>query len=136
MGKDLFRRNNGLNGLHSILKRRCLMSITEIGCCGAYCGTCPALIQHTCKGCKIGYDNHERDLSKAKCAIKVCCIGHHFQSCADCSKYESCLTLNEFYLKNGYKYQRYKMATEYIRNQGYEAFLKLADNWKGPYGKY
>jgi len=112
------------------------MSIIEIGCCGAYCGTCPALMQRACKGCKLGYDRNERDLSKAKCAIKVCCIGNHFQSCADCSKYESCLTLNEFYRKRGFKYRKYKMATEYIRKSGYNAFLKVADTWSGPYGKY
>ena len=32
------------------------MSISEIGCCGAYCRTCSAFIEQVCKGCKVGYD--------------------------------------------------------------------------------
>ena len=50
------------------------MSITEIGCCGAYCGTCPELRKQRCLGCKIGYDNGQRDLKKAKCKMKICCM--------------------------------------------------------------
>ena len=30
--------------------------------------------RHLCKGCKIGYDTGERDIAKAKCAMKVCCV--------------------------------------------------------------
>ena len=36
----------------------------EIGCCGAYCGTCREY-QKTCKGCKPGYLDGSRDLSRA-----------------------------------------------------------------------
>jgi hypothetical protein len=28
--------------------------------------------ERTCRGCKLGYEHGERDLSKAKCEIKVC----------------------------------------------------------------
>jgi len=31
------------------------MSFEEMGCCGAYCGSCPVLKSGACKGCKNGY---------------------------------------------------------------------------------
>ncbi|KNY26940.1 DUF3795 domain-containing protein [Pseudobacteroides cellulosolvens] len=112
------------------------MSILDVGCCGAYCGTCPVLKDQTCKGCKIGYEDGERDILKAKCRIKVCCINRKQQSCADCNEYSSCSTVNDFYNKNSYKYRKYKQATDYIRMYGYEAFLNIADTWKNAHGKY
>lgn len=112
------------------------MSIMEIGCCGAYCGTCKVLKEQTCKGCKLGYENKERDLSKAKCRIKVCCISRNYNSCADCPEIEKCQTINEFYGKKGYKYTKYMQATEFIRQNGYDEFIKIADTWKNAYGKY
>lgn len=42
------------------------MSIEEIGCCGAYCGTCRELKEHLCRGGKLGHKTGERDISKAK----------------------------------------------------------------------
>ncbi len=112
------------------------MSILEIGCCGALCGTCPVLKEQACKGCKIGYEDGNRDISKARCKIKVCCINKKYQSCADCLEYDTCSVLNDFYNKNGYKYRKYKQATDYIRKHEYEDFLEIADNWKNAYGKY
>lgn len=112
------------------------MSISEIGCCGAYCRTCSAFIEQTCKGCKIGYESGTRDILKAKCKMKVCCISKKLQSCADCSEYSTCSILNDFYNKNGYKYKKYKQAIDYIRTYGYDAFLEVADKWKNAYGKY
>lgn len=50
------------------------MSVVEIGCCGAYCKTCKVYTVKACKGCKIGYENGERDVAKAKCSIKRCCM--------------------------------------------------------------
>ncbi|MDD4096182.1 MAG: DUF3795 domain-containing protein [Oscillospiraceae bacterium] len=112
------------------------MSISEMGCCGAYCGTCRVFREHLCKGCKIGYENGDRDLSKAKCRMKVCCVSKKLRSCADCGDYDTCRILNDFYDKNAYKYKKYKEATEYIRANGYDAFLEIADTWKNAYGKY
>ena len=112
------------------------MSVSEVGCCGAYCGTCPALRNKTCKGCKTGYENGERELQKAKCKIKVCCIKKEHQSCSDCSEYADCGTLSDFYNKNGYKYGKYKQAAEFIRQYGYGAFLEIADKWTNAYGRY
>jgi len=112
------------------------MTITDIGCCGAYCKTCPAYAAQTCAGCKIGYENGQRDISKAKCRIKLCCMARKHQSCADCRDYDSCATVQEFYHKNGHKYGKYRQATQFIKGQGYDAFLEIADKWKNAHGKY
>ena len=113
------------------------MSIREIGCCGAYCRTCIiSLTKGTCRGCKLGYDSGERDISKSRCAVKNCCFrDKKLETCADCPDYSSCAVIRGFYGKNGYKYGKYQQATEYIRQRGYEKFLQLADEWKGAYGK-
>lgn len=112
------------------------MGIKEIGCCGAYCGTCQVLKENVCKSCKLGYENGNRDISKAKCKIKVCCITKGFNSCADCSHYCDCSIIQGFYKKSGYKYKKYKEATEFIRANGYDKFIEIANGWKMQYGKY
>ena len=112
------------------------MSLEEMGCCGAYCGSCPVIKNGACKGCKLGYSDGLRDLEKARCAIKKCCMQKGFVSCADCAKMPECPTLNEFYSKNGYKYKKYKQAIDYINGHGYEDFLAIANKWKNAYGKY
>ncbi len=112
------------------------MSIKELGCCGAYCKTCPVFKEKLCRGCKLGYQNGERDISKAKCKIKVCCIKKGFNSCADCNQFSSCDIIQGFYKKNGYKYKKYKEAIEFIWSNGYAKFIKIADKWKIQYGKY
>ncbi len=112
------------------------MPTLEIGCCGSFCKTCPELRQAHCKGCKIGYANGERDIKKARCRIKVCCIGKKLVTCADCEHYFSCETIQGFYAKNGYKYKKYREATLFIRSDGYHRFLELAAGWQRQYGKY
>lgn len=111
-------------------------SIKNIGCCGAYCKTCPALINKSCRGCKLGYDNGERDINKAKCQMKVCCIKKNYETCGDCLEYNTCDIIQVFYNKNGYKYKKYKQAIEFIRENGYAKFIQIADKWKIAYGKY
>ena len=110
------------------------MSQRLIGCCGAYCKTCKVYREALCKGCKVGYDTKERDISKAKCAMKVCCIRRGLVSCADCAEYDACEILASFYGHDAYKYQKYRQATQYIRSHGYDAFLGAADCWSGAYG--
>ena len=112
------------------------MSIEEIGCCGAYCGTCIVIKENLCQGCKLGYADSIRDISKAKCKIKICCLRKQYNSCADCNEYDSCDIIQGFYKKNGYKYKKYKEAIEFIRSNSYEEFIKIADTWKMQYGKY
>jgi len=113
------------------------VSQMEIGCCAAYCGTCLALADGTCRGCRMGYDSGERDINKARCKMKVCCINRLgvAHTCADCPDYLSCDTLREFHSKNGYKYKRYRASMEFIRAHGYDRFLEAARKWKGAYGK-
>ncbi len=111
------------------------MSKELLGCCGAYCRTCKAYTQQ-CKGCKVGYDTGERDLAKAKCAMKVCCVKRGLVSCADCAEYALCETLASFYAHESYKYKKYQQATEFIRAHGYDAFFRVADHWRGAYGSY
>jgi len=109
------------------------LTIEEIGCCGAYCGTCKARSQGTCRGCKLGYDTGDRDISKARCWIKRCCfVEKKLRTCADCP--DPCEKLEEWYGK-GPKYSRYRLAIEYIRDHGYDAFLEKADRWKDAKGK-
>ena len=107
-----------------------------IGCCGAYCKTCKPFIDGVCKGCKIGFDTGQRDINKAKCTIKLCCFkDNKFDTCADCSKLESCKIIQGWFAKNGYKYKKYKQAIEFIRKNGYSKFTRLADKWENAYGK-
>lgn len=118
------------------------VTVREIGCCGAYCTTCREEWQQkkypderTCLGCKLGYESGERDISKAKCKIKVCCFREkQLETCADCPDYP-CAILDEFWSKKSWKYQQQKKQLEFIRQNGYEKFLAQANNWKGPRGK-
>jgi hypothetical protein len=43
--------------------------------------------------------------------------------------------VHALYEKSGYKYRQYQRSIEFIRENGYAAFLNVADTWKGPYGK-
>jgi hypothetical protein len=117
------------------------MTVKEIGCCGAYCKTCMQWQKDRypnecgCLGCKLGYESGERDLSKAKCVIKVCCFGEKkLETCADCPD-SPCKILLAFYGKNGSKYKQYRKQLEFIKQNGYNEFLKKADTWKGHRGK-
>jgi transposase-like protein len=53
-----------------------------------------------CRGCKLGYEVGARDLSKAKCRMKVCCfVEKKLETCADCTSYP-CEVLQVFWTKN------------------------------------
>ena len=67
--------------------------------------------------------------------MKVCCLGRGHETCADCPDYPECEIIHGFYEKKGYKYGRYRGSMEFIRVNGYPAFIKIADRWNGPYGK-
>jgi len=113
------------------------MSIKEIGCCGAYCKTCrESTSGSSCHGCKLGYESGERDINKARCKIKICCFkDRNFETCADCPDYSVCRIIFSFHDKSGYKYKKYRQSVDFIKKYGYEKFIKIADKWKGPYGK-
>jgi hypothetical protein len=114
------------------------MSVREIGCCGAYCKTCLLSTSGSiCRGCKLGYENGGRDINKARCKIKICCFrDRQFETCADCPDYPYCGLIQDFHNKKGYKYQKYKQAIEFIKENGYAKFIGIANNWKGAYGRY
>ena len=113
------------------------MTVREIGCCGAYCRTCMAAgTGGPCRGCKLGYDTGERDINKSRCKIKNCCFRDgKLETCADCTDYATCELIQDWYVKKGYKYKKYRQSIEFIRKNGYEEFFKRADKWSGPYGK-
>ena len=114
------------------------MSIREIGCCGAYCLTCRNSSSGTnCRGCKLGYENGERDIEKSRCRIKICCFKNkQLETCADCNEYPECDLIQGFYSKKGYKYGRYRQSVEFIREHGYSRFIEIAADWTGPFGKF
>jgi hypothetical protein len=84
----------------------------------------------------LGYEDGRRDIKRAKCKIKVCCmVNKKLATCADCDKFPSCRILREWYKKAGGKYKRYKESAEFIRKHGYDRFVKIADRWKDSRGK-
>ena len=107
-----------------------------VGCCGAYCKTCKAYLDNSCKGCKLGFDTGERDINKAKCKIKLCCFrDKKYETCADCPELKSCTIIGGFYAHKGFKYKKYKEAIDFIKSNGYPSFLSSSGAWKGAYGK-
>ena len=112
------------------------MSSIEIGCCSAYCKTCRAFRDGHYRGCRLGYESGQRDINRAKCRIKVCCMREkHLQTCTECDDYSSCTILQNWYEKAGSKYHRYKTSAEFIREHGYDRFVEIADKWKDSRGK-
>lgn len=105
----------------------------ELGCCGAYCRTCREYMV-SCKGCSTGYADGSRELSKARCAIKKCCLSSGQITCSDCSSFDSCPTVQGFYSK-GYKYSRYQASAQFIRSHGYRSFAQAASAWTSACGK-
>jgi hypothetical protein len=109
--------------------------IEYVACCDAYCRTCRPFLEGFCKGCKLGYQSGERDLARARCRIKVCCLNRGLASCADCPDLDGCTIIGAFYDHPGYKYRKYRQSMEFIRSYGYAEFIRQADSWTGPYGK-
>jgi hypothetical protein len=108
-----------------------------IGCCGAYCKTCKPFIEGYCKGCKLGFETGERNIEKIKCKIKACCYKEKkLDTCADCMDLSTCITIGGWFSKKGYKYNKYKQAIVFIKENGYSKFIGLADKWSNAYGKY
>ena len=114
-----------------------MMTILEIGCCGAYCKTCRASeTGSVCRGCKLGYADGERDINRARCRIKLCCFRNRgLETCSDCVDYPACDVIRGFQDKSGTKYKKYRQALDFIRAHGYPEFIRVAEDWHGPYGK-
>ena len=117
---------------------RKIVTISEIGCCGAYCKTCIEQMKEKypeiklCPGCKFGYKSGKRDINRAKCKIKICCFKERgLETCADCSDFP-CEISEVFYGKGREKYRKNVL---FIKKHGYEEFLKKANKWKRASGK-
>jgi hypothetical protein len=107
-----------------------------IGCCGAYCKTCKPYRDGFCKGCRLGYNEGDRDIKRAKCKIKLCCmVEREYLTCADCEEYSSCEKIHDRFGKELYNFKKYMESLEYINKHGYSEFIKKANKWKGTYGK-
>lgn len=113
------------------------VKIKEVGCCGAFCGTCRAREpEGICRGCKLGYDDGGRDIHRARCKIKACCFRDRgLETCADCPNYNSCTLIMDFHGKKGFKYEKYRQSIEFIRENGYQKFLEKTGGWSGAYGR-
>ena len=61
-------------------------------------------------------------------------IERKFETCSDCPDYP-CEVLEVFWNKKGWKYKQYKRQLEFIRQNGYDKYLKIADKWKRAHGK-
>ncbi|MBN1882598.1 MAG: DUF3795 domain-containing protein [Deltaproteobacteria bacterium] len=108
--------------------------ITYIACCGFYCRTCKVYTDGQCRGCKLGYDTGERDIVRAKCKIKLCCFrDNKFEICADCADFPTCGLIRGRF--TDYKLRRSLEFLDFIRSEGYPAFIEKADTWKDCLGK-
>jgi hypothetical protein len=108
-----------------------------IGCCGAYCKTCRSLTREKCKGCKLGFNDGDRNINRTRCNIKKCCFrDNKFETCADCQKLDSCNHMENWYKKEQGKYRSYKKFLDYIKENGYSKFIKTAESWKNWFGEF
>ncbi len=110
--------------------------IKNIACCGCHCKTCKAFTSNNCRGCRLGYDSGERDINKAKCKIKLCCIkSKNLITCADCDEFDQCIIISAKFKPGSRDNKKCLESLEYIKNHGYIGFLAKADKWKNHFGK-
>ena len=63
-------------------------------------------------------------------------MSNNYASCADCAEYSMCEIIQTLHEHVGYKYGKYKEAIQFIKQNGYFSFLRIANTWKMQYGKY
>ena len=101
---DRMISNDSINPLHARgVPRTRIFIVMNANCVAA------------CKGCKTGQTDGGRDLAKAKCKIKVCCMGKGIAMCAYCTGYDLWPVIQAFHNHPSYKYGKYKQAIAYIR---------------------
>lgn len=111
--------------------------IEYIACCGCYCKTCKAYQSYNCRGCKLGYNNNERDINKTKCKIKLCCFKvKRLKTCADCDDFDQCIIISNRFKPGTRDNKKCLESLFYIKNQGYESYLNMANKWKNHFGKF
>lgn len=107
----------------------------EIAACGLYCGACSRYLKGKCPGC-LKYEK------ATWCKVRMCCLEHGRQSCADCTDAEPsrCPKFNGFMSKVFAVVFRSDRAgcIRRIREVGYEAFaaeMRLAGCMNRPVKK-
>ena len=107
-----------------------------ISCCGFYCKTCKEYVKGFCKGCKLGYDENERDINKAKCKIKLCSFkDKQLISCADCNDFRDCEILSKRFKPGTYYHRKCIGLLEYLKSNGSDNYIKIASGWNSHMGK-
>ncbi len=107
-----------------------------ITCCGCYCKTCRAFRNNSCRGCRLGYETEERDINKAKCAVKICCFKEKgLATCADCKEFSDCKKIVKRFKIGSYDYKKCQECIMYIKENGYNSYIMNAEKWKGPWGR-
>ena len=107
----------------------------EIAACGLFCGTCRKFAKGSCPGC------HPNERA-SWCKVRACCIGHGWQSCAECTlmPLESCGKFNNIIERIfGFVFRSDRRGcVERIREVGCEAFaaeMRLAGSFNRPVRK-
>lgn len=107
----------------------------EIAACGLFCGTCRKFAKGSCPGC------HPNERA-SWCKVRACCIGHGWQSCAECTLMllESCGKFNNFIARIfGFVFRSDRRGcVERIREVGCEAFaaeMRLTGSFNRPVRK-
>ena len=107
----------------------------EIAACGLFCGTCRKFAKGSCPGC------HPNERA-SWCKVRACCIGHGWQSCAECTlmPLESFGKFNNFIARIfGFVFRSDRRGcVERIREVGCEAFaaeMRLAGSFNRPVRK-
>lgn len=84
----------------------------------------------------MGYEDGQRDIDRARCKIKVCCYARHgWETCAECPQSDHCEVLQALHNKKWKEYEGYRQSLEFIRENGYNAFARVAKDWKRGYGE-
>lgn len=93
-----------------------------IAYCGLYCGSCKRYLNGKCPSCA-------KNTKATWCKTRTCNIGKNYKSCADCSieNLRDCKINDNFVAKVfGVIFNSDRIAgQEYIRKNGYEAFINL-----------
>ena len=66
--------------------------------CGLYCGACPRYLKGKCEGCRTV------DHNPNWCKVKPCNVDNEYNSCADCTRFESvaeCKAFNPLLIRLG-----------------------------------
>jgi hypothetical protein len=58
-----------------------------------------------------------------------------YETCADCGEFSFCDKIKTKFGKEKYNYKKSMQCLDFIKNHGYDDFIKKAERWKGYFGK-